>query len=78
MPKYMVAYIDVESGEVEDVYSAEEVGGDVTAVPAIKPSDLAEVRTIPLLNRSIVSKFAKSSPGCRYIRVGSAWKRVCT
>ena len=74
MSNYLVAYIDIETGEVVEACSAE--APCESGKPAVKvPID--EKRIQGSRSTSIITHYSHSSPVCRYIKVGDEWKMVC-
>ena len=78
--KYMAFIVDVKKGTVEEVYGAERQGQDYTLgdKAADDYSGLEASVIIGETNATPIETFyAKASPGCRYVKVGGRWKRIC-
>jgi len=85
--KQMMVLLTVDGGEVQQVYEVVEPK-DKSDEPVqnfkLKVADtvnLADKPEIPFQRMPIerIDHFlAFNSPGCRYVKVGGVWKRVCT
>ena len=77
---YMAFIVDVKKGSVEEVYGAEKSGQDYTlGDKAVDDYSGVEVSVkIGDTNATMIETFyGKGSPGCRYVKVGGTWRRVC-
>ncbi len=77
MAKYMVIYVDVKDGDVEDVYESDSVGG--IGKKAEKVTEPEESLPVKVKNdKAIVTFYEQSSPGCRYVhRRDCRYVKVC-
>jgi len=66
--KYMVLYLYVKSGEIVEVYEAQNLPTDL--VPAQPVNDKGKLFNVDgfVSDKAFATFFAKSSPGCRYIK----------
>ena len=81
MANYMVLYINVDNGEIEEVYGADDTPKD------LEKAKLEEAERVPDENldpkifkkpKASTTFYAKSSPGCRYVHRSDCWYyRVC-
>ena len=77
MPKYMVLFVNAASAEVEDIYTADEIGKDKLldqAAPAplgFDPDGTSKFRIETCGPRS------NTDPTCRYVKTPSSYKMVC-
>ena len=88
--EYMAILIGVDSGNVEKVYAADQLGSPDTDTPSViilrcrpgTPHKNATGTPLPLpevISESThVTKFAASSPGCRYIWYNGSYIKVCS
>jgi hypothetical protein len=76
---YMAFIVDVKTGKVKKAYGAILNKGDYTL--GKEAYDVPVTKKIPVdldTNATTVETFyAKTSPGCRYVKVGGSWKRIC-
>lgn len=88
--QYMVVYIEVDSGDIARVYSANEVGeiGSNTEirVPVRKPNyhtsngnhdGTPQTINNKISERTYTTIYAAESPGCRYIFYNGKYIKVC-
>ncbi|MEN8210610.1 MAG: hypothetical protein ABFR31_02755 [Thermodesulfobacteriota bacterium] len=77
--EYMVLFVNVENGEVEEVYGSNQLG---KVASEDKAEEIIDSKRLPNLSDvqhigSITTLYATFSPGCRYIRIGGKWVKVC-
>ncbi len=81
--KYMVILIGVDSGNVEEVYEAVKLGSPDPGTPGaiILKCKQATPHEGPIRDviseATHVTKFAASSPGCRYIWFKGRYLKIC-
>ncbi len=77
MAEYMVVYVRVDDGEVEEVYESDTLGKiEKPAKPANNPKEPLHIDLVS--DKAIATFYAESSPGCRYIhRRDCRYVKVC-
>lgn len=76
--KMAAVIISVEGGEVLEVFEVTDINNSSISVKEagiFHPNDKPKHRFLPTEN--INHFLATSSPGCRYVKVGGVWKKVC-
>jgi len=76
--KYMVLYLHVKSGEIAEVYEAQNLPTDLPLAPQVNDKGKPFNINGYLSDKAFATIFATSSPGCRYIKHPSCYYvKVC-
>ena len=78
---YMAFIVNVKKGTVEEVYGAIKQGQDYNLGERADDDYSGKKIAVVLgnTNAEVIETFygEEASPGCRYVKVGSTWRRVC-
>ena len=75
---FMVLFADIESGEIREVYASNKLGEISDVAGNLKENDAKKQQVFLDRSTCIITHYSENSPGCRYVKVGSSWRVVCT
>ncbi len=85
--EYLVIYVGVEDGQVHQAYGSNNAGDGTAKNLGTIDGPAEDITQIQAKMNSILcvmpdsridTRYMLDSPGCRYVKVGGSWKRVCT
>jgi hypothetical protein len=76
MAEYMVFYLGIDDGEIHGVFESDKVGVINSEAETVDEKGLPHLGAVEKIE-CVTTLYTKSSPGCRYVRLGNIWVKVC-